>query len=129
MANIKGSPKTGGRQIGSVNKITAKYRRDVASLCEELKCDPFKIQALIANGDWEALGYDSSVYVRESADGKSTSLGYVLPPELRQRAAKELCEYISPKLRAIEHSGEILNPYSHMSKEELEALGKKRFSK
>lgn len=44
------------------------------------------------------------------------------PMEIRLAALKEICSYLYPKRKAIEHSGEINNPYLEKSLEELEIL-------
>lgn len=100
MAKAKGSPKTGGRKPGSLNKRTA----DLVERLNEHDQDPFDILFAFARGDWKALGYESSVYHKENSDG-STTMGYVIAPELRQKAAKDACEYLYPKRKALEVSG------------------------
>ena len=70
-----GTPKTGGRKQGVPNKRTAA----VAERLRELHCDPL-----------EGL-------VRLAMDEK-------LDPALRGRMYSELCKYVYPQRRAIEHS-------------------------
>lgn len=41
-------------------------------------------------------------------------------PQLRFQAAKELCQYLHPKRKAIELSGEIKNPIGQLSDDELD---------
>lgn len=91
--------KTGGRKKGSVNKD----KPDVEGIARETGCDPFKILCLFANGDWEALGYDSSVYIKEGKEG-STTIGYTITPEARVNAAKEAAKYLYSQKKAIEHT-------------------------
>lgn len=68
--------------------VAPKKKIDVRAKCESLRCDPFTILALVANGDYEALEVDKSV----------------LTLKTRVDAAKELASYIAPKLKAIEVS-------------------------
>lgn len=68
MANIKGSPKTGGRKKGTPNKVTA----DLMKICEEEGLDPFR--ALIK------LSFTS------------------------ERCLLELCQYVLPKRKALDHT-------------------------
>lgn len=93
----------GGRTKGTPNKLT----QDILSRAEELGVDPFKIMLLFAGDKWKELGYDSSIYVKESRDGETTTIGYTIPPELRLHAAKEAAKYMYPQRKAIEHSGEM----------------------
>lgn len=71
----------------------------------KLKCDPFKVLCLFTNNDWKALGYDSSVEVKESQDGKSTFLKHTISPELRAACAKDACKYLYSQKQAVEVSG------------------------
>ena len=75
---IKGSPKVGGRKKGSLNKRTV----GVIAKMEALECDPIAGMALIA-------------------------LNKKNPPELRGRMFSELAQYLYPKRKSIEHSGEV----------------------
>lgn len=72
----------------------------------KLGCDPFKILCLFANGDWEALGYDTSVEVCESAKG-STFIKHTIAPELRANCAKEAAKYLYSQKQSVELSGEV----------------------
>ncbi len=91
-------PGNPGRPKGAISKRT----RILEDKLKEFDCDPFDVLLMFAKGDWEALGYDSSVYVKEG-DGGSTTIGYTIPPELRMSAAKELCQYLYPKQKSVEH--------------------------
>ncbi len=77
----KGTPKTGGRAPGTPNKKTAEVRELLLSL----KCDPVTGMARIA-------------------------MNTTNPPELRGRMYSELAQYMWPKRKAIEVSGEA-GPY------------------
>lgn len=95
MARIK----AGGRTKGTPNKPTLK----LIDRAEKLKVDPFEILLLFAKGDWAALGYDTGVIIKESANGESTFMEYTISPELRAQCAEKACQYIHPKRKAIEH--------------------------
>lgn len=98
MAFKKGQPKhpDSGRKQGVTNKRTMHF--DLHAKCEAMGVDP-----------WEKL-IEYLVYPGE--------------PELRLSALKEICKYLYPQRKAIEHSGEIANPYLQKSIEELEAMVK-----
>lgn len=70
--------KTGGRSKGSVNKST----RDVTVRLAELSCDPIEGMARIALNEQNS-------------------------PELRGRMFAELAQYVAPKRKAVELSGEL----------------------
>lgn len=87
----KDGQKTGGRKKGTPNKLT----QDLHQIAEELGVNPFEILLRFAKGDYEALNLP-----------ECTSFGApTIPPELRQKAAKDACEYLFPKRKAIEHTG------------------------
>lgn len=69
----KGSPKTGGRKPGSVNRITA----DIMHALAELRCDPIRGMARIANNRKNEAG-------------------------LRLKAYSDLAQYVYPKRRSVE---------------------------
>lgn len=85
-----------GRKAGVKNKRTIHF--DLQAKCDAAGVDPFQ----------KLLEY----------------LVYPCEPELRLQAIKETCKYLYPQRKAIEHSGEINNPYLEKSIEELEALVK-----
>jgi hypothetical protein len=75
--------KTGGRVKGTPNRRTA----DVIERLERLGCDPIEGLALIA-------------------------MDTTNPPELRGRMYAELAQYVAPKRRALDVSGESAQPIS-----------------
>lgn len=85
-----------GRKKGTPNKMT----QDLMKICEEEGVDPFRALLLV---------YKQA----HIADTKLSAL-------------KEICQYVYPKRKAIEHSGEINNPFEHMSLEELEIRVKEK---
>ena len=100
MAYPKGKPKPegSGRKKGTPNKSTL----DLHAICERLGVNPF-----------EKL------------------VEYIVHPcdtEIRLAALKEICSYLYPKRKAVEHSGavEVNNKYAGMSIEELEAEAARR---
>lgn len=90
MAFLPGN-KLGGRPKGAKNKRSLQ----VEILADKFQ-DPFELLMLFATGDWKGLGYDSEVYIMESAQG-STKIGYTISPEMRLAATKEACQYLYPK--------------------------------
>lgn len=97
----RGLPKTGGRKKGSINKDSVPAR----AKAKELGIDPFEILLYFAAGNWEKLGYKAESYVVEGNNHINEKL--FIEPGIRARAAAEACQYIMPKLKAIEHSGSI----------------------
>lgn len=75
----------GGRPKGSPNKRT----QEIAERLSELKCDPIEAMVKIA-------------------------MDVANDVKLRAEMYKELAQYLYPKRKAIEHSGEITTPYVAM---------------
>lgn len=46
--------------------------------------------------------------------------------DIRLGALKEICQYLYPKRKSLEHSGEMSNPYADKSFEELKELVKEK---
>ena len=65
---------------------TGKDRSRIKALLDDMHCDPFVILAHIALGNATELNLDAPIEVGDRKD-----------------AAKELANYLAPKLRAIEH--------------------------
>jgi hypothetical protein len=97
-----GSPKTGGRQPGSVNKKSTEAKR----IAERLGVDPLEVLLLITKGDWKALGYTSQGVTKALKDGGTIEEDRISLGD-RLNAAKEAAKYCYPQLKAVEHSGEI----------------------
>lgn len=100
----QGTPKTGGRKKGSPNKPT----RELKEIAADLGVDPFEVLLHFAKGDFAALGYDECVtkYTKAGDSYEEPTIG----PELRQKAAKDACEYLYPKLKSIELKGDAKSP-------------------
>lgn len=87
----RGQPKTGGRKAGTPNRNTT----DLMAKCEARGVDVFDLLL---------------EYVTEPCD-----------MHVRLSALKELAQYLYPKRKAIEHSGQVdTNPYAELTLEELE---------
>ena len=95
--------KFGGRTKGTPNKKTS----SVLEKCEQLGVDPIDVLLNFAKGDWKALGYDSPTHVTGYLPNGDPIVKERIPPELRQKSAKDASEYIHPKRKAIEMSGEL----------------------
>ena len=117
----------GGRQKGTPNKRT----QEVAEILARLGCDPFTGMATIALnqlpcGVCRGKGrtkykVDGEVHERtcESCYG---TLFEACSPELRGKMNAELAQYIAPKRKAIEMSGELGTP-------DLAAILRERFAR
>ena len=100
----KGHAKAGGRQKGTRNHD----HRTVAERAAALGVDPFEIMLLFAKGDWKGLGYKKESTTRWTGNGIEYEEERI-PPALRAKMAADVAQYIKPKLKAVEHSGEIKN--------------------
>lgn len=85
---LSGNPN--GRPKGAKNKV----RFEVAEILKEEGCNPFKILAQLALGNAD---YNRGVQVT----------GY-----LRKDAAAELAQYIAPKLKSVELTGDQLENFT-----------------
>ena len=96
----KPRPPNSGRKKGTLNKIDTKARQTLREICEQEGIDPFLGMLRLAKSS--------------SDEG------------IRAQMLKESCKYVYPQLKAIEHSGEIKNPYAALTLEQLEAMIKKK---
>jgi hypothetical protein len=87
-----------GRKKGTPNKKTV----EAQEIAKRLKCDPFELLILYAKGDWKALGYKSETVTKFI--GNNMVEEPVISAELRATSARNACEYIYPKRKAIEQS-------------------------
>lgn len=97
-----GKEKTGGRVAGTKNKLTIGIEMRVQEICEEVGVNPFEVLARLA------LDPD---------------------PSVASSAAKALCKYVKPELKAIEISGNAdkpLNTSLEIIRKELEAEANER---
>lgn len=96
-----------GRTKGTPNKRTVEVQERLASL----GCDPIKAMALIVCQDALKLAVDAGYITQEAANedpvGSRERACELYPPELRAKMASELAQYVAPKRKAVEHSGEI----------------------
>lgn len=99
----KNTPKTpgSGRKKGAINKKNVELRERAA----KLGIDPFEVLLRFAAGHWEELGYKSEMIVTGYSQAGDAVEDYTITAALRQKSAKDLCEYLYPKLKAVEHSG------------------------
>ena len=91
-----------GRPKGSPNKTSLPLKE----LAEKLNCNPFEILCRFAMGDAKGLGYVLDTVEQTTPKGDIIEKP-LIPPELRVKAASEAAQYLYPKRKAIEHSGEI----------------------
>lgn len=97
-----GHKKAGGRPKGSKNKDSV----FVQEKAKELGINPFEVLLYFAAGDWKSLGYKSETFIRYGAQGIQNE-EFTIEPNTRAKAAGEACQYLYPKLKAVEHSGAI----------------------
>ena len=96
-----------GRTKGTPNKRTV----EVIERLTALDCDPIAAMAKAVSMDALTLAIEGG-YI-DAADAKKDPIGCrvracdLYPPELRLKMASELAQYVAPKRKAVEHSGEI----------------------
>jgi len=92
----------GGRTKGTPNRKT----EEAEAIARKLGCNPIEILCRFAMDDWKKLGYNeqSSKFLTQKGELIEKPL---ITPEIRMKAASELAQYLYPKRKAIEHSGEI----------------------
>lgn len=116
---LSGRPKTpgSGRKKNTRNKDSVPLKQKAA----ELGIDPFEILLYFAAGDWKKLGYTSETYTVYSKDVSNEE--YTIQPSVRAKAAGEACQYIYPKLKAVEHSGPLGEPITiqDLTEEEIDS--------
>lgn len=90
-----------------ITPINKKRRssRGLQEIAEEAGVNPFEILLHAAAGDWEALGYTHPTRIITTKGGGSYEED-ILTPEIRIGAAKEAAQYLYPKLRSVEVSGD-----------------------
>lgn len=125
MAFQKGNKLSKGRPKGGLGN----ERKTCKELAEKLNVDPFEVLLHLTKGDWKALGYDSADKIVGYAKDGSPIFDERISVDLRGNSAKEACKYLYTQLKAIEHSGEIANPYINKSIQELEVLVKEKLKK
>lgn len=80
--------------------------KSLKATLNRLNCRPEEVLAWITTGDWQKLGLPAPTII--SNDGKGGQHERpAITVEVRQKAAAELMSYMHPKLKAIEHSGEL----------------------
>ena len=95
-------PKYGGRAKGTPNRTALPLQQ----LADKLGVNPFEILCRFAVGDAKGLGYSSDIILKHNQKGETIEQP-LIAPELRVKAAAEAAQYLYPKRKAIEHSGEI----------------------
>lgn len=85
-------------------------------------CDVAGSLAAVAMNDWKALGYKSEFVESVTSKGDPV-FKHVISPDMRLQALKILSEYLYPKRKAVEHSGEITSVIDDkLSPREIESI-------
>jgi len=95
---MKGSSpgeRRGGRKAGTPNSKTL----EAITILKQRNCDPLDILSQIALGNKIKCGV--------SVEDKVFEVDLIPSLDQRKDAAKELCQYVYPKRKAVEHSGEV----------------------
>jgi hypothetical protein len=111
-----------GRTKGARSKSTMKQEEKA----RELGIDPFEVLLLFAAGDWKRLGYLTGTITKYTKNGDSYEIDRI-SPELRQKSAADACQYLLPKLKAIEIKSNFDpmkddRPLKNMSNEDLDRI-------
>ena len=99
---MAGRQKTGGRKANTPNKKTV----EAQAIADRLKVDPFELLLLYAKRDWKRLGYKSENSIRMVND--TVIEEPVISPELAASSASKACEYLLPKRKSVEVTGDSL---------------------
>lgn len=84
-----GHSKIGGRKKGTVN-LRTKLGPNAQEIAESMGFNPFEVLLYVAANNWQALGYDTPcITIAE-----------------RIVAAAKACEYLYPKIKAVQHVSE-----------------------
>lgn len=94
-----GHEKKGGRSKGSLNKSN----RELKEIAEELGVNPFEVLLNFAKRDYEALKMPE--FNEKTTKDGTKILEPSISPETQMNAAGKACEYLFPKLKAVEHTG------------------------
>lgn len=96
----KGKPKSGGRKKGTPNLDKADLLQAIRDAVDDQDYHPVVQLALVATDT-------SMVKVTETKQGKLVEFEVAkYSDELRITAAKEVAQYVAPKLKAVEHTGD-----------------------
>lgn len=98
-----GDQRPGGAGNPKGGKI--KRTQEAQEIAERLGVNPLELLLLYAKGDHEALGLPKLTTVSVTKDGEPIEK-LTIGAELRQKSAKDACDYLFPKLKSIEHTGE-----------------------
>lgn len=94
----------GTRRGGRIKGIPNVKTRRLEEIAERLGVCPFEVLCLFAKGDYLALGYKEEKYVASVSQNGET-IKYTIDPTVRAKCAAEAANYLYPKRKAIEISG------------------------
>jgi hypothetical protein len=121
MANYGKKPPGSGRKAGVPNLPTQKLSEKAAAL----GIDPFEVLLLFAKGDWAALGYETGERLK-SAGEHGDVYEFTISPDLRARAARDACDYLYPRRKAVALTdADGGNPFKTFTEMVLEAAKEK----
>lgn len=103
MANTTGKKTKGsGRKKGTPNKRTMDTLALAEEIIQETGCHPLEVLLRGAAGDWKYFGYKE----RSLKIGKAIVRDNITFED-RVSCAEKAAKYVSPQLKAVEHSGEV----------------------
>lgn len=94
----------------------AGHRRnnDLIKMAREMGVDPFRFLLEVVRGNWQAMGYDGPMRTVPTKDGDLQVES--IPLDLRVKAAREACQYLYARRKAIEISTEGGAPFIAIEK-------------
>jgi hypothetical protein len=122
MPNVSGKKTPGsGRKAGVPNLPTKTLVEKAAAM----GCDPFEILLHFARGDWAALGYETGERVKSFSEHGDV-YEFTISPDLRARAARDACDYLYPRRKAVALTdADGGNPFKTFTEMVLEAAKEK----
>jgi hypothetical protein len=112
MAGRKPGVKFGGRKKGTPNKHKKEHRESLREFCARIGVDPHRYMA-------ELIADTSEIVYGVDAQGLPI-VGPAVKVELKLNAAKELAQYLEPKLKSVEHGGGLESTVNHIIEVTLE---------
>lgn len=113
--------------MGKLKGMPNRRTQELILMAQDLECSPFEVLMRFAMNDYKWLGYDEK-QTKYSASGAPYD-ELTISPELRAQCAEKAASYIYPKLKSIEHSGDVadVRPVVITKEAVLAALAKDPF--
>lgn len=90
-------PINSGRKKGKLNAKTEHF----FEICEKMNHDPVTFNVMLAQNDWQSLGYPNRTFTSFTKSGETFETDYISVND-RVSANNKLLEFMYPKRKAIE---------------------------